>query len=313
MSTYSTPGKVALVCGVVEPVQRVDPRAERRAEDRDVEEGLEHRRAEVWRLILRKRLTSRRTSAKKRICAAFTRRRPRCARARAPCGRRARGRRPRGWRRRGRRARGSFPARRSAVVDEGDLVAQPLGLFEVVRREQDRRALGVDPLDVLPQLQPQLDVDARGRLVEDQQPRPVHQRPGEDQPPLHAARERARAVVALGGEREGVEQLRGALAALLARHPEVAAVVVERLLDVRNQSRLRSCGASPTASAGLAVVVDRVVAEDADRARVGCASPVVQWISVDLPAPLGPSSPKNSPRRSRARRRAGPRCRWDSA
>jgi len=28
---------------------------------------------------------------------------------------------------------------------------------------------------------------------------------------------------------------------------------------------------------------------------VGCASPVVQWMSVDLPAPLGPSSPKNSP------------------
>ena len=28
---------------------------------------------------------------------------------------------------------------------------------------------------------------------------------------------------------------------------------------------------------------------------MGCASPVVQWISVDLPAPLGPSSPKNSP------------------
>jgi hypothetical protein len=28
---------------------------------------------------------------------------------------------------------------------------------------------------------------------------------------------------------------------------------------------------------------------------VGWASPVVQWISVDLPAPLGPSRPKNSP------------------
>ena len=28
---------------------------------------------------------------------------------------------------------------------------------------------------------------------------------------------------------------------------------------------------------------------------VGWASPVVQWISVDLPAPLGPSRPQNSP------------------
>ena len=36
--------------------------------------------------------------------------------------------------------------------------------------------------------------------------------------------------------------------------------------SVRNQSRLSSCGASPTAVARLAVVVHGVVAEDADRA-----------------------------------------------
>src|SRR5918999_1251920 len=28
---------------------------------------------------------------------------------------------------------------------------------------------------------------------------------------------------------------------------------------------------------------------------VGCARPVAQWIRVDLPAPFGPSRPKNSP------------------
>ena len=72
----------------------------------------------------------------------------------------------------------------------------------------------VDALDVVPELEPQLDVDAGGRLVEDQQPRPVHQRPGQDQPPLHPAREGAGALVALLGQREGLEQLLGALAAL---------------------------------------------------------------------------------------------------
>ena len=72
----------------------------------------------------------------------------------------------------------------------------------------------VDPLDVVPELQPQLDVDAGGRLVEDQQPRPVHQRAGEDQPPLHPAGEGAGAFVALLGQREGLEQLLGPLAAL---------------------------------------------------------------------------------------------------
>jgi hypothetical protein len=58
-----------------------------------------------------------------------------------------------------------------AVVDERDPVAQLLGLFEVVRGEQDRRALGVDALDVLPQLEAQLDVDAAVGLVEDEQAR----------------------------------------------------------------------------------------------------------------------------------------------
>jgi hypothetical protein len=52
-----------------------------------------------------------------------------------------------------------------ALVDEGDPVAELLGLLEVVGGEQDRRALLVDPLDVVPELEPQLDVDAGGRLI----------------------------------------------------------------------------------------------------------------------------------------------------
>jgi hypothetical protein len=42
-----------------------------------------------------------------------------------------------------------------------------------------------------------LDVHAGGGLVEDQQPRLVHQRARDHQPALHAAREVARDVVAL--------------------------------------------------------------------------------------------------------------------
>ena len=140
----------------------------------------------------------------------------------------------------------------------------------------------------MPQLQPQLDVDARGRLVEDQQPGAVHQRPREDQPALHAARERARAVVLLVREREGVEQLPRALAGALPRHPEVAAVVVERLLERQEPVEVEVLGREPDREARLLVVVDRVVAEHADSPDVGWASPVAQWISVDLPAPFGP-------------------------
>ena len=37
-----------------------------------------------------------------------------------------------------------------ALVDEGDPVAEPLRLLEVMRGQQDRRPLLVDPLDVVP-------------------------------------------------------------------------------------------------------------------------------------------------------------------
>ena len=49
----------------------------------------------------------------------------------------------------------------AAVADQRDLLAQRLGLVEVVGRQQDRRALRVQPADVAPQLGAQLEVDAR--------------------------------------------------------------------------------------------------------------------------------------------------------
>src|SRR4051794_40597147 len=62
------------------------------------------------------------------------------------------------------------------VADQGDLLAQLLGLFEVVRGQQDRRALAVQLADVAPELGPELEVDARRGLVEDHQAWPVHER-----------------------------------------------------------------------------------------------------------------------------------------
>src|SRR5262249_27061633 len=161
-----------------------------------------------------------------------------------------------------------------AAVDEGDVVAQLLRLLQVVRREEDRRALGVDALHVLPQLQPQLDVAARRRLVEDQQSRAVHQRAREDQPPLHAARQRARAFVLLVRQRERLQQLSAALAAVATRHPEVAAVVVERLLDGQKPVEGEVLRREPDGGARPFVVgAGRLVPEHADRARRGGREP----------------------------------------
>ena len=128
------------------------------------------------------------------------------------------------------------------MVDEGDFVAELLGLLDVVGRQQDRRPLLVDPLDVVPELEPQLDVDAGGRLVEDQQPWAVHHRPRQDQSPLHPAGEGPRPFVALLGQREDLEQFLGPLAPLALRHPEVAGVVIECLLDGQEPIDVRLLG-----------------------------------------------------------------------
>jgi len=72
-------------------------------------------------------------------------------------------------------------------------------------------------------------------------------------------------------------------------------VIVERLLDGEKPVDVRLLRGEPDRLARLGVVVDRIVAEDLDRAAGRLREPVVQWIRVDLPAPLGPSRPKNSP------------------
>ena len=61
-------------------------------------------------------------------------------------------------------------------VDEADLVAQLLGLFEVVRGEQDRRpALAPDALEIAPQAAPARGIQARRRLIQEEHLWPMDQ------------------------------------------------------------------------------------------------------------------------------------------
>ncbi len=57
----------------------------------------------------------------------------------------------------------------AAVVDDRDRVGQRLGLLEVVRGQQDGRALRLQRADEVPELAPGLRVEAGRRLVEEQQ------------------------------------------------------------------------------------------------------------------------------------------------
>ncbi len=137
-----------------------------------------------------------------------------------------------------------------------------------MRGEDDRRAAGIDLAQEIPHGAADLDIDARGRLVEDQKPRLVHQGTRDHQTALHAAREAARYRVALVPQLQLLEVLLGALPRQLALD-----AVEPRLVDDDGLRRLEHVEVDflrHDADAGLGrleLALD-VVAEDADA--TGC-------------------------------------------
>ena len=87
-----------------------------------------------------------------------------------------------------------FPRRTAgddlARVDDGHAIAEPLRLFDVVRRHHDRSFLGAQFLDQIANFQPHLRIEAAGRLVEKKHLRIVDQREGDREPLLLPAGER---------------------------------------------------------------------------------------------------------------------------
>ena len=82
-----------------------------------------------------------------------------------------------------------------AAVHHDEPVAELLGLVHVVRRDHERHALGLQPVEPLPDEVARLRVEARRRLVEDQHVGLGDQRPRDREPALHAPREVVRLVV----------------------------------------------------------------------------------------------------------------------
>ena len=76
-----------------------------------------------------------------------------------------------------------------------------------MRGEHDGVAVAVEATNELPEALAQLDVDAGGRLVEDDHRRPVHERLRDQHPAFHAAGERAHVGVRLGREVEVMHHL----------------------------------------------------------------------------------------------------------
>ena len=59
------------------------------------------------------------------------------------------------------------------LVEDGDAVREPLGFVEVVRRDEDRAAGGAPLVEEHPHAARHLGIEARGRLVEQQNRRVV--------------------------------------------------------------------------------------------------------------------------------------------
>ena len=188
---------------------------------------------------------------------------------------------------------GAVARQQPAAADQRDLLAELLGLLEVVRRQQHRRAQAVQAPDVAPEIEPQFEVDAGRRLVEDQQPRLVHQRPREQQPAAHSAGELRRTHAGLRAQVEDVHHLRRAPLGVRARHPVVPAVVEQVLLDVEEAVEVHVLLGESDHAPRLGQAV--VGAEDLDLAG-GDADQVADGADQRrLAGPVGPSRPKNEP------------------
>ena len=95
----------------------------------------------------------------------------------------------------------------AAVIDDRDAAGELVGLLEVLRREEDRRAVAVEVAHLVPQVEPARRIEAGGRLVEEQHRRLVDERHREVEPATHAARVGADAPAGGGGEADALEQL----------------------------------------------------------------------------------------------------------
>ena len=117
-----------------------------------------------------------------------------------------------------------------AVVDDADPIGL-LRLLEVVGREEDRRPVGVaDLAEVVPQGAAADRVETRGRLVEEQDPGPVHEAADDLELPLHPAGKRLEGLEEVVVEPNDVGQQLDPLA-VLRRHQAIERAVAVKAVD----------------------------------------------------------------------------------
>ena len=118
----------------------------------------------------------------------------------------------------------------ATTVDDRDATRQAIGLLQVMRRQQDGQPVDVgEPGDLGPKLGPGLRVEARGRLVQEEDAGPVDQAHGHIQLALHAARVGSGHPARGLGQTEALEQAIHPSAKLLAADPVQQALQLQVL------------------------------------------------------------------------------------
>ena len=143
-----------------------------------------------------------------------------------------------------------------AVVDDPEVVGELVGLLEVLGGEEDGHSLVAGEMsDLVPERAAALDVEAGGRLVEEEDARTVEERQGEVEPAFHATGVAAHLAIGGVGEPDALDQLIAAPGAVSLGHavegalqPHVVARGEVRVEDVPRQTHLSHCSPSESAS-----------------------------------------------------------------
>ncbi len=175
----------------------------------------------------------------------------------------------------------------SALVHDCDPITEAFGLLDVVGGQQDRRPLFVEFGDEFPEVVAQLDVDARGRFVENQEVGFGDEGSSEQQATFHSPGEPVEALVALVVDPDALEDLVGSFGGLVFGDSVVAGLVHQDFLDRKEAIDVELLGCETNRVAGLLVVVLDVVAED-PRLATGLTDQTDQGVDKGrLPRPVG--------------------------
>ncbi len=171
-----------------------------------------------------------------------------------------------------------------------DLLRELLDLLEDVRAEQDRAALRAHLPQQVHEVQALARVHAVERLVEQQHGRVVHQRRGHLDALPHALGVLADlAVLGVTPSRRrparAARRRRGRAGRAARRWP------VRTRHPVRKSYTASRSGTSPMRAVDLAGCCQTGSPSSVTVPADGARNPAIMWISVDLPAPLGPSRP----------------------